>query len=378
MTKKNICKIVLSALLLTGCSSNAASAASALTSAEAYKNTNLDAGIFDTTYAYQEAPKTDESAAHYQSSLTELKEYSDLYDIYNNYDGINNLKTINDNAGIQPVKVDQKIIDMLKLAKQFYVYSDGEFDITMGAVLKIWHTYRESGIKLNEQGQNAPIPSQEELDAVKSESGWDKVIIDEDASTVYITDAAVSLDVGGIAKGYATEQVAADLEKQDISGGYVNVGRNIRLLGAKADGSQWRIGITNPGSSTGDSLVALDVEPSYSVVTSGDYERYYTGTDGNRYSHIIDPQTLFPATYYHSVTIIADDSGVADCLSTTLFTMSVADGKKALAAYEAASGKKVSAVWIMDPDKAQNETGKTEGSYFVTYTDDIKDDLIWY
>ncbi len=378
MKRKNIVKLILISGLLTGCSSTAASSSTAAASTETYKNMNLDAGIFDTTYAYQEAPKTDASADNYQYSLDQLKIYSDFYDIYNNYDGENNLKTINDNAGIAPVEVDQKIIDMLNLAKEFYTYSNGEFDITMGAVLKIWHTYREAGITLNEQGQNAPVPTYEELAAVKDERGWDKVVIDDEANTVFITDANVSLDVGGIAKGYAAEQVGADLENKGIGGGYVNVGRNIRLLGSKIDGTAWRIGITDPASTSGASLLALDVDPSYSVVTSGDYERYYTGEDGVRYSHIIDPQTLFPATYYHSVSIIGDDSGVCDCLSTTLFTMTVADGKKVVAAYEAATGKKVSVVWIMDPDKTQNESGKTAGSYFVTYTDDLKDTLIWY
>ena len=378
MKRKNIVKLILISGLLTGCSSTAASSSTAAASTETYKNMNLDAGIFDTTYAYQEAPKTYASADNYQYSLDQLKIYSDFYDIYNNYDGENNLKTINDNAGIAPVEVDQKIIDMLNLAKEFYTYSNGEFDITMGAVLKIWHTYREAGITLNEQGQNAPVPTYEELAAVKDERGWDKVVIDDEANTVFITDANVSLDVGGIAKGYAAEQVGADLENKGIGGGYVNVGRNIRLLGSKIDGTAWRIGITDPASTSGASLLALDVDPSYSVVTSGDYERYYTGEDGVRYSHIIDPQTLFPATYYHSVSIIGDDSGVCDCLSTTLFTMTVADGKKVVAAYEAATGKKVSVVWIMDPDKTQNESGKTAGSYFVTYTDDLKDTLIWY
>lgn len=378
MKKKIVMIFVISSVLFAGCSSQQPSSYPTAATTEAYKNTSLDAGIFDTTYAYQEAPKTSNSATNYQNSLTELKQYSDLYDIYNNYDGLNNLKTINDNAGIQPVKVDQKIIDMLLLAKQFYDYSNGEFDITMGSVLKIWHNYREVGMSLNEKGENAPVPTQTELNAVKDETGWDKVVINEEESTVYITDRNVSLDVGGIAKGYAAEQVAKDLSNQGIGGGYVNVGRNIRLLGAKIDGSAWRIGITNPSSETGDSLLALDVEPSDSVVTSGDYERYYIGNDGNRYAHIIDPQTLFPATYYHSVTIITDDSGVADCLSTTLYTMSIEDGKNTIAAYEKATNKKVSAVWIMDTDKTQNEEGKTTGNYYVVATEDLQDTLIWY
>jgi thiamine biosynthesis lipoprotein len=378
MKRKLLIKLILAAGMLSGCANTASTTSTAAATDEVYKNMNLNAGIFDTTYAYQEAPKTDSSASNYQYSLDQLKEYSDLYDIYNNYDGLNNIKTINENAGIAPVEVDQKIIDMLNLAKAFYTYSSGEFDITMGSVLKIWHTYREAGITLNENGQNAPVPTLSELQAVSQYHGWDKVVIDDTANTVFITDPNVSLDVGGIAKGYAAEQVGRDLESQNIGGGYVNVGRNIRLLGSKVDGSAWRIGITDPASSTGDSLIALDVQPSYSVVTSGDYERYYTGVDGVRYSHIIDPQTLFPATYYHSVTIIGDDSGVCDCLSTTLFTMTIADGKKCVAAYEAATGKKISVVWIMDTDKTQNATGKTTGSYFVTYTDDLEGKIIWY
>lgn len=382
MKRKNIIKLILISGLLTGCSSTAASSSTAPTSTntETYQNMNLDTGIFNTTYAYQEAPKTDASAGNYRYSLDQLKIYNDFYDIYNNYNGENNLKTINDNAGIAPVKVDRKIIDMLNLAKEFYTYSNGEFDITMGAVLKIWHSYREAGIALNSQGQNAPVPTYDELAEVKNDCGWDKVVIDDEANTVFITDPKASLDVGGLAKGYAAEQVGKDLTNKGIGGGYLNVGRNIRLLGSKIDGTAWRIGITDPSGTSDNSLLAVDVNPSYSVVTSGDYERYYTGSDGVRYSHIIDPQTLFPATYYHSVTIIGDDSGVCDCLSTTLFTMTVEEGKKVIEAYAAATKKKVSVVWVMDanPNKTQNESGRITGNYFVTYTDDLENALIWY
>lgn len=371
MKKKRMIQLLAALTLMCGCTSTPSSKTS---TQEVYKNMDLTSNIFDTTYAYQEGPKTDKSSEHYEQSLKELKEYSDLFDIYNNYDGINNLKTINDMAGKEPVEVDQRIIDMLLMAKDFYDLSNGEFDVTIGSILKVWHNYREVGIQLNEEGKQAPIPSQTELDLVKDEKGWDKVIIDDENNTVFITDSNVSLDVGGIAKGYAAEQVAKDLENENVSGGFVNVGRNIRLLGAKMDGSAWRIGITDPSSETGDSLLAVDVDPSSSIVTSGDYERYYIGVDGNRYAHIIDPATLYPATLYHSVTIITADSGVADCLSTTLYTMSIDEGKEVLKKYSEQSGNKVSAIWIKDNDG----TGKTVGNYSVEYTDDLEDTILWY
>ena len=382
MKKRFLTKIALAAVLLCGCTSQKTSSSSKTDSNSVYQNMNINSDIFDTTYAYQEAPETDESADHYNKSLDELTEYNNLFDIYNDYEGINNLKTINDNAGKQPVKVDQKIIDMLKEAKKFYELSGGEFDITMGALLNVWHNYREAGIKINEQQANnnetvgAPVPTKEELEAAAPHKGWDKIQIDEANSTVYITDPDVSIDVGGSAKGYAAEQVAKDMEAMGISGGYVNVGRNIRLLGGKIDGKTWKIGVADPEGS-GKSVVVIDVDNSYSIVTSGDYERYYVGEDGKNYPHIVDPSTLYPADKYHSVTIVTPDSGAADCLSTTLFTLSIEEGKKVLETYTKETGNKADAIWVMDPGKVEDKNLHTSGDFEVTYTDGLEGKLTW-
>lgn len=332
--------------------------------------------VFDTVYAFSETnPDEDASKKHFEDSEKLLEKYNQLFDIYNNYDGLNNLKTVNDNAGKEPVKVDQSIIDMLNLAKKFYDYSDGEFDITIGSLLNVWHNYREEGIKLNESGAEGNLPTDEELKEASVHKGWDKVVIDDDADTVYITDPDVSIDVGGIAKGYAAELTAQQMEKEGMKSGYLNVGRNIRLVGKKADGTDWRIGVADPKGEQANGLVTIDEKDPVSVVTSGDYERYYVASDGKTYSHIIDPSTLYPAVLYHSVTIITPDSAAADCLSTTLFTMSVEEGKQVLKAYEEDSGNDVQAVWVMDPDKSQDEDGKESGDYFITYTDGLKDNL---
>ena len=290
---------------------------------------------------------------------------------------MNNLKTINDNAGIQPVKVDPDIIDMLNMAKQFYTWSEGEFDITIGSLLNVWHTYREEGIKLNEEGKKGKVPSEAELSEAAVHKGWDHVQIDADADTVYIDDSSISLDVGGIAKGYATEKIADTLEKEsDIGTVAINAGGNNRTIGTKPDGADWNVRIQNPDG--GDKLIIVSEPGSKSFVTSGDYERYYEAEDGRRYHHIIDPETNFPSTYYRSVSIITKDSGAADCLSTTLFTLSMEEGQKVLDAYEKQTGIHADAIWVMNEEqKADGPNEKKQMDYYICYTDGLKDHITW-
>lgn len=252
-----------------------------------------------------------------------LKEYHQLYDIYNNYDGINNLKTINDQAGKAPVIVDQRIIDMLLFSKEVYDLSDGKVNAAFGAVLKIWHDYREEGIESPEKAELPPIDL-----LIKSSKHTDisKMIIDEENSTVFLTDPAMSLDVGSIAKGYAVEEVSKIALKNGFTSGLISVGGNVRSIGIKEDtGTPWKVGIQNPMGQEGDNISHVNLSNA-SLVTSGIYERYYI-VDGRNYHHIIDPDTLFPAEYFASVSILCSDSGLADALSTSLFNMPFEQGQ---------------------------------------------------
>ena len=131
-----------------------------------------------------------------------LEEYHQLYDIYNDYEGVNNIKTINDNAGIKPVKVDKRLIDLIKFSINLYEKTNGQTNIAFGAVLKIWHKYRTEGI---EDPENAALPSEEELRNASMHTNIQDIIIDDELSTVFLKDPMMSLDVGAIAKGYATE-----------------------------------------------------------------------------------------------------------------------------------------------------------------------------
>ncbi len=375
MKMKKIISLLLSATLLVACDASSATPTSSTTSLKS--NICMDCG-FDTFFAVQGMPlEQDEFDSVFTEASNDFSYYNKLFDIYNDYEGINNIKTINDNAGIQPVEVDPVIIEMLQEAKYFYDLSNGEFDITIGALLKVWHNYREEGIDLNTEGKKGNLPTEEELEEASTHKGWEHVQIDEENNTVYIDDSSISLDVGGIAKGFSTEKIAQSLASEGITTGAINAGGNNRTLGQKYDGSNWRVGIQNPNGS--DSILVVNMDGKCSFVTSGDYERYYVATDGNSYHHIVDPETLYPAKYFHSVSIITEDSGVADCLSTTLFTLSYEDGLKVLAAYkEDHPDTFLEAIWIMDEDtEIDTEYKHVTDNQLIVYSEGLEGKLTW-
>ncbi len=268
-----------------------------------------------------------------------LNEYHKLYDIYHDYHGINNVKTINDNAGISPVKVDKKIIDLLLFSKKAYTQTQGKCNIALGSVLKIWHNYREDGIN---DPQNAKLPDLESLRKAASHTDINKLIIDEKNSTVYLADPEMSLDVGAVAKGFAAQRVVKEIASRKYTSVLISVGGNVCATGAKPGDNLWNIGIENPDNDGKDEMPTLQLKDK-SVVTSGIYQRYYT-VNGKQYHHIIDPETLMPSAYFKSVTVVSDDSGLADALSTAVMCMPYEQGKELI---DSISGTE--AVWIL-PD----------------------------
>ena len=242
--------------------------------------------------------------------------YHRLFDIYSDYEGINNLKTVNDQAGIAPVKVDSAIIELLLDCKAYYELTDGKVNAAMGSVLKLWHEARNHGI---ENPDDAKLPDGDALAQAAEHISFKSIVIDEKASTVYISDPKASLDVGAIAKGWAAQRVAENAPKWML----ISVGGNVCATGAKADGSAWVVGVQNPDG--GEYLRKISITDG-AVVTSGDYQRTYT-VDGKQYHHIIDPATGMPSTYWRSVTVVCADSALADALSTALFVLPLEEGK---------------------------------------------------
>lgn len=307
---------------------------------------------FDTLTQIVGYTKSEQEFQKYVKKIhARFQELHRYYDIYNTYEGLNNIKTINDNAGIKPVKVDQEIIDLILFAKDWYKRTDGRTNIAMGSVLEIWHEYREQGM---DEPQNAKLPPIEVLREAAGHTDMDKIIVDTEKHTVFLADQRMRLNVGAIAKGYATEIVAKEIMAEGFTSGIISAGGNVRVLGKPLDGirERWGVGIQNP-----DKFIVSDEENildtifinNASVVSSGDYQRYYI-VEGKAVHHLIDPQTLMPGEYYRAVTVVAEDSGIADFLSTEIFLLPYEQSRKLLDRFEG-----IEAIWVM-PDGAVETT----------------------
>lgn len=335
------CAAVLLAASLAGCGSPVSTSASASQAASASadpamagweKYTASWYDVFDTvTTVIGYAPSEEEWDRQMDALHQDLAEYHQLYDIYNHYEGVTNLYDLNHSAAQGPVAVDDRIMDLLVESKEMYETTSGKMNVAFGAVLSIWHDYREAGLN---DPDSAQLPPTEELTAASEHCSIDDLVLDEEAGTVYFADDQLQLDVGSVGKGYAVEMVARAAEERGLSSAILSVGGNVRTIGHKPDGSRWTAGIQDPwasvelaGQVVNDApyLVSVYME-DMALVTSGDYQRFYE-VDGERYNHIIDPATLMPADNFSAVAVLVPDSGLGDCLSTGLFCLSLEDGQ---------------------------------------------------
>ena len=315
--KKNltVCVCLIAVILcLAGCGRTYVNATYTQTRAKGYFDW-FDTVTYIQSYAGDSEKVFDENCS---AMARTIERYHRLFDIYHEYEGMNNLCTVNLMAGKTAVTVDPEIIELLDYCVYLYELTDGELNVMMGSVLSLWHNAREAAAEGPEGLVGQYIPSQEELLAAAGHTGIDLLQINRADSTVYISDAAASLDVGAVAKGFTAEKCAQVLKDRGVSGYVVNIGGNLRLVGAKADGSAWTTGIRDPFD---ENALAVKVRiGDTSCVTSGVYERFFS-FNGKRYHHIIDRDTLCPATGYSSVSVVTQDGSLADALSTALFCM---------------------------------------------------------
>ncbi len=305
---------LLALLVLTGCA-----AAPAVPPQQQYQATFLT--LFDTVTTIVGYADTEEDfQAQAQQIHDDLLEYHQLFDIYNEYGDLSNLKTVNDHAGIAPVAVDQRIIALLLDCKAYHELTGGAVNVGMGSVLSLWHTARTEG---RDAPDRAKLPNDEALHTAQEHSCFDAVVIDEEKSTVFLRDPQQRLDVGAVAKGWSVERVC----RAAPEGLLVSVGGNVCATGPKPTGNDWVIGIQSPDD-VSSYLHTLNIKDGC-VVTSGDYQRYYV-VDGKPYHHIIDPQSGYPAARWRAVTVVGSDSGLADCLSTALFILPQEEGQQLL------------------------------------------------
>ena len=246
------------------------------------------------------------------------------FDIYHTYEGTHNLKTLNDRAGDgTPVSLSEDVLSLLTLGKEMYAASDGKVNICMGAVLSLWHDAR---------AERTELPSDEALLAAAAHISPDSLVIDREAGTAYLTDPLSSVDVGAIAKGYVADRVLAYAKEKGVDSLLFDLGGHVLAIGCKPDGSAWTVQVRDPED--GGAYTTLEVTDA-SVVTSGVDQRYFE-VDGARYHHLIDPDTLYPAVYHRSATVIVPlaYTAQADGLSTAIFLTPRDTGDRLLQAYD--------------------------------------------
>ncbi len=295
-----------------------------------YAKIALDVGFKDIAVTLIAYTKDENTYNDYFDQLSsEFTRLGHLYDKYTAIKGITNLYAINNTAGHGPVVVDQDLIDLFLAAQMWTDDTWNTFNPSIGAVLNIWHAYREEGKLLN---QNEPseygfIPSIDELSAADLCSGWDKIIVNDADNTIEIIEACTQVDVGGIGKGFAADIIAAQLKDAGMDIAIINIGdSSILTIGTKPDGSEWGVGITAPTRPTligANTIDTLYFPADISISTSGDNQNYYMAEDGNYYHHIIDPSTLYPVvTNLHAVTVVTDlKAGDAEALSKAFFIL---------------------------------------------------------
>jgi thiamine biosynthesis lipoprotein len=323
--------------------------------------------VLDTISTVQVYLRDDQDRDYYDNWIhEELLGYHKLFDAYNAYEGINNVYTINENAGIQPVQVDESLYDLIAFCIDNMEATYSRTNIAFGSVTSIWKQFMSDASdesELAEKENREPVyqfPDEEELAAAGEHTDINNIILNEEDHSVYLADPDMRLDVGAAAKGYICEQLAQDMLAAGIDSACISLGGNVKVIGeykGSEDRTYFTSAITNPSNPSENLGFVLMIDDQTCVVTSGNYERF-VDIDNVRYCHLIDPDTLQPSQGMSSVTVICKDSGLADYLSTALFTTDIETGKEILSHYDG-----VEAFWITDTYEIDYSDGFLDYAY---------------
>ncbi len=284
-----------------------------------------------------DAARIDEAADIVEAVFVDIERKLSLYR------AASELTAINKAAGKKPVTVSPVTLNTVRLAYQYAQSTHGLFDPTVTPLLQRWHeaATRRSG-----------IPDASDLAKALSLVDYRRIVIDAEASTVFLQRSGMVLDLGGIAKGKAADLAAATLKAKGYDAFLIDLGGDIRCAGAPADQPAWRVGVRNPFD-TSQLLGVLHMQEFPAVTTSGNYERFIE-INGKRFGHIIDPRNGKMAQDMAGVTVTAEDAAKADALSTALF---VAGLEKAPEIIAHASPLEA----LLVPDRLPMEIWLTEG-----------------
>ena len=282
---------------------------------------------FDTFSTLTVYASTPEEAAEYSRIVDEaLAHYDRLYNAHETFDGVVNICTINQSAGQGPVQVSSELYAFLSYCIEAYDISRYTVNVALGPVTALWREQMSA--------DHPVLPDQAALEAAAQLTDIHDVLLDDAAGTVELRYPGMALDAGALAKGYAVGQIQQLLLEAGCKRALLSAGGNVMCIGTPPGLNGWSVGIQNPDTSSEVSLYTTWMAKDQSVVTSGDYERYFE-VNGQRYHHIIDPDTLYPGTLYHSVTIGCSDAAISDLLSTALFLLPQDEGLALAEQYDA-------------------------------------------
>ncbi len=264
------------------------------------RTTKLMGSRFDITIVAQDAT----TANHYIDMA--IEEISRIEKLISSWHPSSQTSEINKNAGISPVKVDQELMDLIERCITVSKITDGAFDITYASMDKVWKY----------DGSMPQMPSKVAIENSVAKIGYQNIVLDKKAQTVFLKLEGMKIGFGAIGKGYAADKVRSMLKVEGVKSGIINASGDLTTWGKQADGKDWMVGITNPLNK--DNIFSWFPVVNAAVATSGNYEKYVT-FNGVKYSHIIDPRTGYPSTGIQSVTIFALSAELCDALATSVF-----------------------------------------------------------
>jgi FAD:protein FMN transferase len=226
---------------------------------------------------------------------------------------------INASAGVNSEKVSHETFEVLSRAVQYSMNFPGCFDVTIEPLVNLWSNSKKSLIQPGDLSIKDLLPLVNYRD----------LILDPFEMTAGLRYFGQSIDLGGIGKGFAGDKILEVFKRFDITSAYSNLGGNVVTLGAKPNGTPWHVGIQHPRQE--HKLIGSVAVVNQSVVTSGDYQRFFTDNQGKRCHHILDPNTGYPSdSGLISVSVVEENSMAADALSTILFVAGLQKGLEIL------------------------------------------------
>ncbi len=242
-----------------------------------------------------------------------IEEISRIERLISSWDPNSQTSEINRNAGIQAVKVDKELFQLIERALKISKLTNGAFDISYASMDKVWFF----------DGTMTKMPDKEDIEQSVAKVGYQNIILNPENDTVFLTLEGMKIGFGAIGKGYAADKAKALLIEKGVTAGIINASGDLNTWGKQPDQKDWMVAIVNPLNK--EKVFSWMPVYNSAVVTSGNYEKYVS-FNGVLYSHIIDPRTGYPSTGILSVTVFTANAELADALATSIFVMGVETG----------------------------------------------------